>query len=101
MKASGYTLDYIAKRLELIAKSKDFAELKKEVEGLKNLVSKYPEDKEIEDYYTKLEEICKKKEISELKNLTKKIRNEARWRQIGSASGSSLPYKDYRRLEKL
>lgn len=101
MRVSGYTLEEIAKKMEKIMDSQEFSKLEEVVEELRKLARKYSDDKELERYQKRIKEICKEKNIKKLGELIREIKNEAHWRQVGSASGTSLPYKDYRRLEKL
>ncbi|RKY67622.1 MAG: hypothetical protein DRQ24_12615 [Candidatus Latescibacterota bacterium] len=101
MRVSGYTLEEMAKKMEKIMDSQEFSKLEEVVEELRKLARKYSDDKELEIYQKRIKEICKEKNIKKLGELIIEIKNEAHWRQVGSASGTSLPYKDYRRLEKL
>ena len=101
MKASGYILGSIVNKLEEISKVEDLSKLEEVVQEFEKLVSKYSDDIDLKNYYVKLEKIYKKKEINELESLITELKNEAHWRQIKGASGSTLPYGDYRRLKKL
>jgi predicted RNase H-like nuclease (RuvC/YqgF family) len=111
--ASAYTLDDLLEILDrahgaLIDKDKGEYEksLKSAEEELKNLLNKYPQDEELEEYrgeyasFLERREEGLKREVEKkrLSSLVSDLKQMIHWRKLGMSSGKDLPFKDYRSL---
>ncbi len=107
--ASPYTVDEIADSIKeahenlLEDKTKDYdASLRKAVEGLEDILKKYPDDSEMQEYYDAFflfyERRSGKADKAKLEEFITEIDHIVHWRKIAMASGKGLPFKDYRSL---
>ncbi|NOZ59166.1 MAG: hypothetical protein GXO66_06285 [Euryarchaeota archaeon] len=113
VKASAYTLEEVAERLDeafgmFIDGDEEYASVIREVkERLEKLSEKYPDDGELreylqafQDFYSKREEgkLTRDEEKERLVWLKSEINHIVHWRKLGMSAGRVLPFKDFRSM---
>lgn len=107
--ASPYTVSQIAEKLKkahsnlVEGEKKDYENsLREAVEGLEEILRKYPDDDEIKEYYDVFfpfyERRSGKADKARLDEFITEIDHIIHWRKIAMASAKGLPFKDYRSL---
>ncbi len=107
--ASPYTVDQIAEKLKQAhinlaegKKTEYEASLREAVEGLEEILDKYPDDDEMKEYYDALFPFYEKRngkaDKAKLEEFITEIDHIIHWRKIAMASGKGLPFRDYRSL---
>ncbi len=113
VKVSAYTLDEILEKLkkaygEFLDEeyNKYTTTIKGIKEELQKLVNKYPDDKELEDYYGNFNgfyddigKVDKTEEKDKLAWIKSELEHIVHWRKLDMSSGRVLPFKDYRRMK--
>jgi len=107
--ASPYTIGQIAEKLKkaqsdlIDGEKKEYeGSLRAAVEALEDILSKYPDDGEMKEYYDKFFPFYEKRsgeaDKPKLEEFITEIDHIIYWRKIAMASGKGLPFKDYRSL---
>lgn len=107
--ASPYTVGQISEKLKkaqaslVEGKKKEYeASLREAVEGLEEILSKYPDDDEMKEYYDSFFPFYEKRDgkadKTRLEEFITEIDHIIHWRKIAMASGKGLPFRDYRSL---
>lgn len=94
------------REIETREKLKEYKEaLNMLLEKLKEIVGKYPSDREIGNYYSDFNTFYEERhkfeveeELSKLEDFFRSIRHIIDWRLVRQSSGKELPFKDYRSL---
>lgn len=107
--ASPYTVGQIAEKMKKAheklteGKRKEYEDaLREAVEGFEDILSKYPDDGEIKEYYAAFfpfyEKRGAKTDKAKLEEFITEIDHIIHWRKIAMASGKGLPFRDYRSM---
>jgi hypothetical protein len=107
--ASPYTVSLIEEKLktalsQLMEGSKEGYDkaLRESVEGLEEIIRKYPDDDEIKEYYDAFFPFYERRsgmaDKDRLEEFITEIDHIIHWRKIAMASAKGLPFKEYRSL---